>query len=85
SPKNLAMDAFRGKGFRDMTRLAEGAPNVWEEICSMNASQIADALGRVIEELGEIRNALNADPVDESAVRKYLERAADVKKEIRNA
>ena len=82
SPENVSMAPFRGKGYRDMTRLASGAPSVWEDICEMNAEQIIVALDLMTDALAGLRGALDGNGVDMKAVHEFLEQAAEMKKEI---
>lgn len=42
-----------GPGWRDMTRLAAGSPDLWTEILSHNRGPVTDALRRMISRLGE--------------------------------
>lgn len=43
-----------GTGFKDSTRVAEGAPEMWTEILTENASEVAGALEDYIAELSEV-------------------------------
>ncbi len=45
-------------GFRDMTRIAAGHPGIWPDICVENRAAIVDALGRLIDGLTEVRDAV---------------------------
>ena len=81
TPDNLFMAPFRGKGFRDMTRLAAGAPSVWEDICEMNAEQISVAIDLMMEILSGLKSALDGNAVDMKSVREFLEQAVEMKKE----
>jgi prephenate dehydrogenase len=42
---------FTGTGFRDVTRLAGGAPDVWVEIFGSNRAATLDALERLEEKI----------------------------------
>ncbi len=53
-----------GPGFRDTTRVAGGAPEMWAEILASNSSAVRAALDATIAKLGEIGNILARDPSD---------------------
>lgn len=44
-----------GNGFRDMTRIAAGRPEIWRDICLTNADAIVGGLDALVELLGEFR------------------------------
>jgi len=46
-------------GFRDMTRIASGSPEMWRDISVANREQLARVLGVFIEDLQEFQLALN--------------------------
>jgi len=53
-----------GTGFRDLTRLASGDPTMSRDIMSSNREAVLHWLGRLEEELGNVRRALElGDPV----------------------
>jgi prephenate dehydrogenase len=52
---------FIGKGFRDVTRIAAGSPDVWREICLMNRSKICDAMTDIIARISSLRDLIAAD------------------------
>lgn len=67
-------------GFKDMTRIAAGSPELWAGICLDNAAAVIagiDGLGTV---LGEFREAVASG--DAEAVREWLTRAADVRRAL---
>jgi len=51
---------YVGGGFRDTTRIAEGNPEMWAEICLSNSTAITKHLEGVGEWLEEFRRALEA-------------------------
>jgi len=72
---------FVGPGFKDVTRIASGPPEMWTEICLENRQEIGRALEPLIEEMGRVRAALaNADPVE---LRAMLKRAKHFRDELR--
>ena len=57
-------EVFRyvGNGFRDMTRIASGPPELWVGICEANREEIVRALDEMIDQLSGLRRILaNAD------------------------
>lgn len=60
SPDWPAMQPLAGTGFRDMSRLAAGDPQLYSAIVSTNREAIAEALGRVEGSLNRIRRHLEA-------------------------
>jgi cytidylate kinase len=69
---------FTGKGFRDITRLAAGSPQMWSEICSMNRSEIVNTLDSVIEELASVRKIIASG--NDTAVLDYFTETAELKR-----
>jgi prephenate dehydrogenase len=56
------IDSFIGSGFRDMTRLAEGSPDMWRDIVALNRGNIAAALDSFVDEVRAFRDrVLHAD------------------------
>ena len=62
-----------GRGFADMTRLAESPWSIWKDICRTNADEIAVALGEVLAEIDMARRALAAG--DDSHLQRAFEAA----------
>ena len=60
-------------GFRDMTRVAAGGPDIWLDICEANRLAICASLDRLIEALGEVRDVVQRG--DRAALRALLEEA----------
>lgn len=60
-------------GFRDMTRIAAGHPGIWPDICVENRAAIVNALGRLIEGLTDVRDAVAAE--DRARLLAVLEQA----------
>ena len=52
--------ACAGPGWRDMTRLAAGSPELWTEILSRNRSPVTNVLQRCIDRLREVRELLES-------------------------
>jgi len=49
-----------GPGFRDMTRVAMGSPDIWMDICKENREAIGEGLGRLIEILERWRTRIGS-------------------------
>jgi prephenate dehydrogenase len=60
-------------GFRDMTRIASGHPDIWLDICDQNRDAIVGTLDRLIERLGEVRDIV--ERVDRERLLDRLQRA----------
>ena len=73
------MSAAAGNGFWDMTRLAEGDPGMWREICAENREAIGAQLDRLIDALSQARRQL-ADGED---LGDWLEQAREARLEWR--
>ena len=54
--EHAALLRLAAGGFRDMTRIASGHPDIWLDICDQNRDAIVDALDRLIDRLGEMRD-----------------------------
>jgi prephenate dehydrogenase len=73
---------FIGPGFRDMTRLAGGPPEMWSEICMANHTEIRRAVDELIEELETLRRATaNKSAVE---IRAYLRRARNLREDLKS-
>jgi prephenate dehydrogenase len=64
-------------GFRDMTRVASGRPDIWLDICDENRVAIVRTLTELIEGLGEVRDAI--DRGDRTQLHAHLSRARDAR------
>ena len=58
SDEHLAMLRLAAGGFRDMTRIASGSPEIWPPICLQNSAAITEALDEVIAGLSDMRDAV---------------------------
>jgi len=67
-------------GFKDMTRIASGSPELWTGICLDNAPALAAGLEGLEKVLAEFRTAVAAR--DEQAVHAWLAAAADVRRAL---
>jgi prephenate dehydrogenase len=64
SDEHLAMLRLAAGGFRDMTRIAAGSPDIWPPICLQNGEAISEVLGEVIENLIGLRDAVTEGDSD---------------------
>jgi prephenate dehydrogenase len=64
SEEHIALLRLAAGGFRDMTRVASGPPAMWLDICAENRTAIIDALGHLIDGLGEIRDLVRDEDRD---------------------
>lgn len=55
STEHAALLRLAAGGFRDMTRIASGSPNIWLDICETNRDAIVESLTELIQGLNEIK------------------------------
>jgi prephenate dehydrogenase len=77
SIEHAALLRLAAGGFRDMTRVASGRPEIWLDICDENRVAIVSALSHLIDELGEVRHAIDTGRRDD--LRDRLDRARDAR------
>jgi len=53
--EHAALLQLAAGGFRDMTRIAAGQPNIWPDICEDNAEAIVDTLDLLVDALRDMR------------------------------
>lgn len=66
-----ATHEFVGNGFRDMTRLAEGSPEMWRDITLTNREAVMDALEAMRGELNDFLTAVERS--DGDALARFFE------------
>lgn len=71
--EHAALLRLAAGGFRDMTRIASGHPDIWLDICEQNGPAIVAALDRLIGGLAEMRDIVDAS--DRDALLGRLQRA----------
>lgn len=64
-------------GFRDMTRIASGAPDIWPDICGENRDAILDVLDVLITDLQHMREVVQGD--DRGGLLEVLEQAREAR------
>ncbi|MCX8008017.1 MAG: prephenate dehydrogenase/arogenate dehydrogenase family protein [Coriobacteriia bacterium] len=67
-------------GFKDMTRIAAGSPDLWTGICLENADRIASGLARLEGVIERFRDAVVRK--DAQAVRSLLAQAAEIRRSL---
>lgn len=67
-------------GFKDMTRIAAGSPDLWTGICLDNQAAVVRGLDELGSQLSEFAALVRAD--DRAGVRAWLARAADVRRSL---
>ena len=65
SEEHGALLRLAAGGFRDMTRIASGRPEIWLDICDENRRAIVDGLGGLIRRLDHIRTVVDDGDHDE--------------------
>ena len=71
--EHAALLRLAAGGFRDMTRIASGHPDIWLDICDQNRPAIVGALDRLITGLTDMRDIVRS--VDREALLARLTRA----------
>lgn len=75
--QHAALLRLAAGGFRDMTRIASGHPDIWLDICAENRTAILSALDGLIDGLHDVRAAVETD--DRPAILLRLSRARDAR------
>ncbi len=75
--EHAALLRLAAGGFRDMTRVASGQPDIWLDVCAENRPAILSALDALLARLGEMREIIDSDARDELHGR--LQRARDAR------
>lgn len=90
---HLLMDAMRvddtnmlgyfiGRGFRDVTRISAGSPDVWYDICRMNYSRISESIDLLIERLIHIRRMISDNSEEPEALMRYFEKIRNYRENL---
>ncbi|HAP75270.1 MAG TPA: hypothetical protein DCR14_04240 [Acidimicrobiaceae bacterium] len=83
--EHAALLRLAAGGFRDMTRIASGQPNIWLDICAENRDAILSALDGLIDGLHAMRRVVDADDREELFARLSLARDARANLPVRGA
>ncbi len=70
---NAPLQRLAAGGFRDMTRIAAGNPEIWLDICAENRQAIVDVLDEVAARLSEMRQMIEV--ADQPGLRDLLAQA----------
>ena len=62
--EHAALLRLAAGGFRDMTRVASGRPEIWLDICAANRPTIVEVLDQLIDELTGMRDIIDTDDRD---------------------
>jgi prephenate dehydrogenase len=72
-------EPFIGKGFKDTTRVAEGRPEIWRDICLTNPEAIEEGLRELSKNLNKVADAIGAQ--DSEALDDFFERGVKIRRE----
>ena len=78
--EHAALLRLAAGGFRDMTRIASGHPDIWLDICDQNRPAIVNALDRLIVGLTDMRDIV--DSADRDALLGRLQRARSARSNL---
>ena len=59
------MPSPAGGGFRDITRVAAGRPELWRDICLTNADSVSQTLDTLIATLHRFKDAVDAQDLEQ--------------------
>jgi cyclohexadieny/prephenate dehydrogenase len=76
------LGAFCGPGFRDVTRVAEGSPDVWMDILQSNRPAVAAELHQLKARLDAVLAALEGG--DDANLRRFLEESRAARRALRD-
>ncbi len=62
--EHAALLRLAAGGFRDMTRVASGRPEIWLDICAENRTAIVEVLDHLIDGLRDVRDIVGVDDRD---------------------
>jgi len=75
-----AATPFSGNGFRDATRIAEGRPELWRDICLTNSEAIGENLAQIIQMLQDVSDAvLNTDG---AKLEEFFRKGHDIRRKV---
>jgi prephenate dehydrogenase len=78
--EHAALLRLAAGGFRDMTRIASGQPNIWLDICAENRTAILSALDGLIDGLQQMRTVVDTD--DRSELLRRLAKAREARSNL---
>ncbi len=71
--------SFIGNGFRDVTRISSGSPDMWRGIVLQNRDNISGAIDRMIEELERLKQLISGAAPDGSTLHDYFTGAKKIR------
>jgi prephenate dehydrogenase len=71
---------FIGNGFKDVTRIAEGRPEIWRDICLTNPEAIAKGLRTLIADLESMADAIESK--DGPALEDFFEQGVNARRAL---
>ncbi len=71
---------FVGNGFRDATRIADGRPEIWRDICLTNSPAIRGGLAELIRSLQALSAAIESG--DSAQVESFFERGREARRRV---
>ncbi len=77
SIRHAALLRLAAGGFRDMTRVASGRPEIWLDICDENRDAISHGLAELVDQLEEFRRSIVGE--DRDRLRAKLSAARDAR------
>jgi prephenate dehydrogenase len=78
--EHAALLRLAAGGFRDMTRVAAGQPDIWPDVCAQNAEAIVAALDALVDELTAMRRRVAG--ADRGALYEALDHAARARRAL---
>ncbi len=72
---------FIGRGFRDVTRISSGSPEIWGDIINLNKNNLVDSLHAVIDALSTLLDAVERESGPD--VMDFLNRAKSARDKIK--
>jgi prephenate dehydrogenase len=70
---NIELEHFIGRGFRDVTRISAGSPEMWMDICRMNHSRISESIDLLIDRLKDLKRIISETDGDQKELMLYFE------------
>lgn len=74
------MKRIAAGGFKDITRIASSSPEMWQQICITNKSNIIEVLNRYLEQLTAVKEQL--EKADADGLYRFFETSRDYRNSI---
>ncbi len=72
--------SYVGKGFKDMTRIAASAPELWTDIVTMNRSNVREYIDRITDNLSLLKQWLQES--NRTNLEEYFKQACEVRRRL---